>query len=156
MLVHQHWIRNINKLTEEVVGFDVILMAPLYCRRHTRIRIPNPMATLCCAEHVHITQTWTWIPISYFCIGEECQSKSVPESISGNVNEPLMWRLLRADFFSGKKNTYDWTSVWRRIERVLLITRAFLWIKLLVVSGIQCNYLPEKELCSWVAVFVLV
>ena len=39
------------------------------------------------AEHVHIVQTRTGIPIPYFCIAQ--QSKSVPESVSGNVNEPL-------------------------------------------------------------------
>ena len=37
-------------------------MAYLHCRRRTRvqtlIRIPNPMATLHCAEHVYIAQTW--------------------------------------------------------------------------------------------------
>ena len=54
----------------------------------TQIQIPNPMATLYYTEHVHIAQTWTWIPTPYFCIERECESESVPESISGNVNEP--------------------------------------------------------------------
>ena len=65
-------------------------MAHLYCRRRTRvwtqIQIPNLMATLYHAEHVHIARTQTWIPTPYFCIGQE----SVPESVPGNVNEPLL------------------------------------------------------------------
>ena len=43
------------------------------------------MATLYCAEHVHIVQTRTWIPTPYMCVGQESKS----ESESGNVNEPL-------------------------------------------------------------------
>ena len=39
------------------------------------------MATLYCTEHVHIAQTQIPIP----CTGQE----SGPESVSGNVNEPL-------------------------------------------------------------------
>ena len=35
------------------------------------IRIPNLMAILCYAEHVHISQTWTQIPTHYFCTGQE-------------------------------------------------------------------------------------
>ena len=50
------------------------------------------MATLCYAEHVHIAQTRTGIPTSYFCVGQESVyisvSKSVPESVSGNVKRP--------------------------------------------------------------------
>ena len=45
------------------------------------------MATLYYVEHVHITQTQ--IPTHYFCIGQESEYESVPESITGNVNEPL-------------------------------------------------------------------
>ena len=52
----------------------------------TRIRIPNPMATLYYGKHVHITQTQTRIPIPYFCTGQESES----ESVSSNVNEPLI------------------------------------------------------------------
>ena len=59
----------------------------------TQIQIPNPMATLYYAEHV---QTQTQIPIPYFCIGQESESESVPESIFGNINEPL-----------GKRNYYS-------------------------------------------------
>ena len=40
------------------------------------------MVTLYYAEHVHIAQTWTWIPIRYFCVGQESDFESV------NVNEP--------------------------------------------------------------------
>ena len=47
------------------------------------------MATLYYAENVHIAQTQTRIPTPYFCIGQESESESVPESVSGNVNEPL-------------------------------------------------------------------
>ena len=46
------------------------------------------MTTLYYVEHVHIAQTRTWIPTPYFCKGQESESDSVPESISGNVNEP--------------------------------------------------------------------
>ena len=35
----------------------------------TQIGIPNQMATLYYAEHVHIAQTWTRIPTSNFCEG---------------------------------------------------------------------------------------
>ena len=45
-------------------------MANLHCRIRiqtlTRIRIPNQMATLYYAEHVHIAQTRTSIPTPYF------------------------------------------------------------------------------------------
>ena len=44
------------------------------------------MATLYYAEHVHIAQTQTRIPTPCFCVGQE----SVSESVSGNVNEPLL------------------------------------------------------------------
>ena len=56
----------------------------------TWIPIPNPITTLYYAEHVHIAEMWTWIPIPYFCVGQESESESVPEPISGNVNEPLL------------------------------------------------------------------
>ena len=76
-------------------------MAHLYCRTWiqilTRIRISNPMATLYCAEHVHIAQIWTRIPTPCFCIGQE--SKSVcdnvtfcfgpPECDLGHMNLPV-------------------------------------------------------------------
>ena len=65
------------------------IMAYLHCRRWTRIWIPNLMATLYYTETVHIAQTQTQITIPYFCVGQESESESVPESISGNVNEPL-------------------------------------------------------------------
>ena len=65
-------------------------MARLHCRRRTRvqtrIRIPNPMATLYYAEYVHIAQTWISTP--YFCIRQESESVSVSEFVSGKVNEP--------------------------------------------------------------------
>ena len=41
------------------------------------------------AEHVHIAQTRTRIPTPYFYVGQEFESVSVSESVSGNVNEPL-------------------------------------------------------------------
>ena len=46
------------------------------------------MATLYYAEHVHIAQTR--IPTPYFCVGQEPESESVPESVSDNVNEPFL------------------------------------------------------------------
>ena len=72
MMAHKHWWRR--------------------TRVQTRIRIQNPMATLYYAEHVHIAQTQTRIPTPYFCTGQESESESVPESISGNLNEP--WILM--------------------------------------------------------------
>ena len=57
-------------------------------RVQTGIRITNLMATLYYAEHVHIAQTQTRIPSPYFCTGQEFESESVSESVSGNVNEP--------------------------------------------------------------------
>ena len=67
-------------------------MAHLHLRRRTQVRtriwIPNLIATLYYAEHVHIAQTQTYIPTRYFCVGQESNSESVPESISGNVNDP--------------------------------------------------------------------
>ena len=35
----------------------------------------------------HIAWTWTLIPTLYFCKGQE----SEPESVSSNVNDPLLW-----------------------------------------------------------------
>ena len=34
------------------------------------------------------------IPTPYFCTGQESESESVPESVSGNVNEPLQLLIL--------------------------------------------------------------
>ena len=56
----------------------------------TQIQIPNSMATLYYAEHVHIAQTWTRIPTPYFCVGQESKFESIPKSKSGNVNEPFL------------------------------------------------------------------
>ena len=60
-------------------------MAHLHFRRQTRVRtwthIPNLMATLYYAEHVHIPQTRTQISTPYFCEGQESESKSVPQSV---------------------------------------------------------------------------
>ena len=64
-MVHLHWQRQ--------------------ARLWSRIQIPNPMATLCYVEHVHIAQTQ--IPTLYFYSGQEYESESKPESISGNINE---------------------------------------------------------------------
>ena len=61
-------------------------MVHLHWRR--RIWIANLMATLYCAEHVHIALTRTQISTLYFCIGQESESESVPESVSCNVNDP--------------------------------------------------------------------
>ena len=46
------------------------------------------MAALYYAEHVNIAQAWSGIPTSYFCLGQETESESVPESVTDNVNEP--------------------------------------------------------------------
>ena len=47
------------------------------------------MAKLYYAEHVHIAKTQTQILTSYFGIGQESESESILESVSGNVNKPL-------------------------------------------------------------------
>ena len=57
-------------------------------RVQTRIRIPNPMATLYYPEHVYMAQTLTQIPTPYFCVGQESKFESVPESVSRSVIEP--------------------------------------------------------------------
>ena len=54
-------------------------------RLRSRIQIPNPVATLYYAEHVHIAQTQ--IPTPYFCSRQQYEFESKPESISGNINE---------------------------------------------------------------------
>ena len=43
--------------------------------------------------NIYIAQTQTWIPTPHFSIGQESESKTVTESVSGNVNEPLPWGL---------------------------------------------------------------
>ena len=71
---------------------ELTKMAHLHCRGQTQIQNPNPMVALYCAEHVHTAQTQTRIPTPYFCTGQDSksvsESESVPESVSGNVNEP--------------------------------------------------------------------
>ena len=49
-------------------------------------QIPNPMAKVYYAEHVPIVQTWTPIPTSYFCIGQESESQSPEMCLSHNSN----------------------------------------------------------------------
>ena len=46
------------------------------------------MATLHYTEYVYIAQTHTQIPTPYFCMGQDSESESVPESVSGNIYEP--------------------------------------------------------------------
>ena len=67
------------KLSCETTCFSRIFT--LAERRLTRIQIGNAMVTLYCAEHVLIVQTRIQIPTAYFCIGQESESKSIPESI---------------------------------------------------------------------------
>ena len=47
------------------------------------------MATSYYAEHVHVAQTQTQILTLYLCIGQESETESVPESVSGYAIEPL-------------------------------------------------------------------
>ena len=80
--------------------FGSSVMAYLHCRtwvqtQQTRIRIPNPMATLYYAEHVHIARIRTWIPTPYFCTGQESEFESVPESLSDHYG---LFTLLDTDF----------------------------------------------------------
>ena len=39
--------------------------------------------------NVHIAQTQTGVPTPYFCVVQESESESVPESDSSNINESL-------------------------------------------------------------------
>ena len=64
------------------------IMAHLHCRRLTWVQTWIQITTL--HYTVHIAQTWTQIPTSYFFVGQETESKSVPGSVSGNANEPLV------------------------------------------------------------------
>ena len=41
-----------------------------------------------CLHCLHVRIAQTHIPTPYFCIGQESDSESVPESVSSNVNEP--------------------------------------------------------------------
>ena len=64
----------------------------------------NPMAALYHAEYVHIAQTWTWIPIPYFCVEQESEYESIPEPVSGNVNEPFA-----SEFYEARSHPDDMT-----------------------------------------------
>ena len=70
-------------------------MAYLYCRTQirilTQIRIPNQMATLYYAEHFTLHGLGLRSLLS-ICVGVESESESVPESVSGHVNEPTRSR----------------------------------------------------------------
>ena len=68
-------------------------MAHLHRRKRSRvqtwIQIPNPMATLYYPEHFTLHRLKSLVPTPYFCIVQESESESMPESVSGNVNEAL-------------------------------------------------------------------
>ena len=55
----------------------------------SQTRIQNRMVTLYYTENVHIAQTRTPISIPHFRMGQE--SESVPESLSGNVNDLFLY-----------------------------------------------------------------
>ena len=155
--MYQHWIRNINKLTEGVVGFDVILMAPLYWRRRTRIRIPNPMATLYYAEHAHIADL-DLDPDSLFLCRRGIRVRVRTRVHLRQCKWDIYVKVTTSRFFLRKKSAFAWRQCLKKssVRMSNAYSEHILWNKLLVVSGIQCRYLPEKELCSWVAVFVFV
>ena len=48
------------------------------------------MATLYYVEHAHIAQTRTRIPTHYFCIGQESDSESAPETGSLHPQVPVV------------------------------------------------------------------
>ena len=50
---------------------------------------PKPNGCIVLCTTFHIAWTGTWIPTPYFCVGQESESESIPESVSGSVNEPL-------------------------------------------------------------------
>ena len=72
-------------------GNNGINTLPALIQVWTRTRIPNQMATLYYAEHVHITQTWTQIPTPYFNIGQESKSESVPVCDSRCLNHNVQY-----------------------------------------------------------------
>ena len=91
------WVEQVRRLSP--VCFMV--MAYLHCRTRiqvpTRIRIPNPMATLYYAGHIHIAWTRIWIPIetripNHYCT-HFCDVYPYPDwdpqDVSDNVNKPL-------------------------------------------------------------------
>ena len=74
-----------NMGTETVRVKRPLITLPASDRGLTRTWIPNLVATLYYAEHVHTAQTEISTP--YFCIGQK--SESAPVSESGNVIKPL-------------------------------------------------------------------
>ena len=64
------------------LGNLVCIMARLDCRKWTRIRITNPMATLHCAEHFTLHRLGTRIL-------QESDSVPISEFVSSNVNETM-------------------------------------------------------------------
>ena len=97
------------------------LMTHFRYRRRARVQtwIPNSMATLHCAKHVHIAQTRTRIPTPYFCTGRESESVSLSECVSSNVNERLgpFTRAIKlychardCEFFCGMNRNHNWNS----------------------------------------------
>ena len=59
---------------------------------------PNPMATLCHAENVHITQNRTRIPSSYFCTVQESEPGNVIKPLGGEYNLDTRITQYRASF----------------------------------------------------------
>ena len=55
----------------------------------------------------HIAQTQTRIPTLYFTVGQESESESVSESVSGNVNEPLRFTFIKSTLLSCNLEFYD-------------------------------------------------
>ena len=91
LITFDTFLKEISLSTALLPSVTLSLLVHIHCRRRTRkqtrIWIPNAIATLCYTEHVHIAQTQTQIPTPYFCAVQESESKSVPVSIYGNVNE---------------------------------------------------------------------
>ena len=81
-------------------------MAHLHCRKRTRvrtrIRIPNLMATLYYAEHVHIAQTQDSDPYSLLPYRTGIQVRVCNQV--NNVNEPLARWLVKARIIGLKGN----------------------------------------------------
>ena len=134
-------------------------MAHLHWRRRTRlqarVRIWNPMTTLYYAEHTHATQTQTRIPTPYFCTGQESESESVPESISGNVNEPLQ-QLKRYKKKLLVVMAYSYCRIQTRIPtrtQIPVLCRNFtlVWIRTLI-PWLKCMNRDEHLSPGWISV----
>ena len=107
-------------------GIKVLVLAYFHWRRRTKVPtrtlIPNPMVALYYAEHVHIAQTR--IPTPYFCTWH--RSESVPEFVSGTVNEPLVDTIF---FRKIKQRNINYVSVKLRLSKCINVHSCELYFR---------------------------